>query len=98
MSDIDDIKAHIASINAKVDQLIAVIPDEKLELARNPDQNLAKIDELNARVAEVGDIDTALTALDNKLDNAIAQATRAAHQQSEANAGAGGDDNSQSNG
>lgn len=74
MSDIDDIKAHITSINAKVDVLISVIPDEKLALAANPDVNLAKIDELNARVAEVGDIEGALTAIDTKLDNAIAQA------------------------
>ena len=76
MSASDDIKAEIAAINAKVDRLITGIPERHLRYVNDPDAAALKIDELTAEVGEVGEIKSALDALNAKLDSAIADNSR----------------------
>lgn len=72
MSQTDDIKAEIAAINAKVDRLIAGIPERHLRYVNHPDDAALKIDALTAQVGDAAEIKSSLDALNAKLDAAIA--------------------------
>lgn len=72
MSANDDIKAELADISAKVDRLITGIPERHFQYLNKPDESAAKIDELQAQVAETGDIKAGIDALKAKLDAALA--------------------------
>lgn len=76
MSATDDIKSEIAAINAKVDRLIAGIPERHLQYLNHPDDAALKIETLEKEVAEASEIKSALDALNAKLDSAIADNSR----------------------